>query len=175
AGKKLNNDFEVEEIIIDSAANEEETGEDGEVKKVKIYSYDKQYANKNKANKNGLVYLSVLGLMAAMVVLIVFLTTLFKNNVLMILIVVYGLLAVYIVMIVKLSPYLSAKSFQYFKKDGVIYRNSTANGIVQALNDLRVESTTEDSFICSYQKKENQRKKLIIPNSYPGLEEILKY
>jgi hypothetical protein len=49
------------------------------------------------------------------------------------------------------------------------------NGVIQPFKDLRVESASEDRFVCSYQQKENKRKNLVIPNSYPDIDEILKY
>lgn len=174
AGKKLNNDFEVEEIVIE---NTNVTGEEGEETRVKIYSYDKQFAKKNKADKNLMLILSVFALFGLMFVMIFILTNIKINPGLMILII-YGLLIAYIVWVVKMSPFLNAKNFQYFKKDGIVCRNTIIggmNGVIQPFKDLRVESTGEDRFVCSYQQKENKRKNLVIPNSYPDIEEILKY
>ncbi|HPX32356.1 MAG TPA: hypothetical protein PLT36_02500 [Erysipelotrichaceae bacterium] len=174
AGKKLNNDFE-EEITFNPAT---EIGEDAEGEKIKVYSYDKQYAKKNKANKTALLVLSFVGLMVLMVIVIVLLIPIFKDNVLLLLAVVYGLLIAYIVWILKLSPFFNAKNYQYFLKDGAICRNTVINkinGPIEILTDLKVESTKEDSYICSFQRSENKRKKLIIPKSYPEIEDILKY
>lgn len=174
AGKKLNNDFE-EEITFNPAT---EIAEDAEGEKIKVYSYDKQYAKSNKANKAALLLLSFLGLMALMVVVIVLLIPILKDNSLLLLAVIYGLLIAYLVWIFKLSPFFGAKNYQYFLKDGEICRNTVINkinGPIEVLYDLKVESTKEDSYICSFQKSENKRKKLIIPKCYPEIEDILKY
>ncbi|MDI9539865.1 MAG: hypothetical protein QM204_00095 [Bacillota bacterium] len=174
AGKKLNNDFEVEEIIIENAT---EVDKDGEVTKVKIYSYNKEYAKKNKAHKNWMVIVSVLVFFLSMFVLASLLNSIFKNNVFLMFIIMYGLLIGYVVWIVKMSPFLNAKNFQYFKKDGIVCRNTVINGmngVIMPFEDLKVEIKKEDSYICSYQKKENKRKNLVIPDAYPDLDEILK-
>ena len=94
AGKKLNNDFEVEEIIIENAT---EVDKDGEVTKVKIYSYNKEYAKKNKAHKNWMVIVSVLVFFLSMFVLASLLNSIFKNNVFLMFIIMYGLLIGYVV------------------------------------------------------------------------------
>ncbi len=170
AGKDLNNDFEVEEIVVGNTAT---AAEGSEETRVKIYSYDKEYAAKNSANKTLLVIGSFVIFILVMFVLTFLLNNIFKGNVFLMFVLLYGLLIGYAVWIVKMSPFIYAKNYQFFKKDGVVYRNYTVNNMIQSFADLKLEETGKDRFVCSYQKKEDKRKKLIIPNAYPDIEEIL--
>ena len=77
-----------------------------------------------------------------------FINLIFKDNVYYCF-VVYGLLIAYIVWILKLSPFFMLKTISTFK-GWRMYRNTAINKINGPIEILKVESTKEDSYICSF-------------------------
>ncbi len=178
AGKELNNDFEVEEIVFEKPVEEGELVE-GEVVEsdqsnaVRVYKYDRELAKNNKTNKTLLVVGSFVATMGLLTVLMVVLNKTLNTHPMLMVVIIYGILIVYIVWVVKLSPFLYAKNYTFFKKDGVVYRTLTTSGYIQGFEDVFVEGVSEDRYVCSYKHKTGKRKELIIPKCYRGIEDIL--
>lgn len=176
AGKKLNNDFEVpnqDEVINEAVDNQEETSSE----KIKVYTYDKQLAKQNKTDKTVLYFMSLVGFFF-MEILIAAALAVFadESTILTVALIILALLLVlaFVVLSIKLAPFISNNAYSYYKKDDCVCRISSASLITtQIFANLLVEKQTDSAYYCSYISQNGKRRRLIIPKCYPQIDEIL--
>lgn len=176
AGKELNNDFEVpnqDEVISEAVDNQEESSSE----KIKVYTYDKQLAKQNKADKTVLYFMSLVAFFF-MEILIATALVIFADEstilTVVLLILAILLVGVFIVLSIKISPFVCNNSYSYYKKDDCVCRISSASLITtQIFANLLVEKQTDSAYYCSYISQNGKRRRLIIPKCYPQIDEIL--
>ncbi|MDO4378603.1 MAG: hypothetical protein Q4C64_05570, partial [Erysipelotrichia bacterium] len=171
AGKKLNNDF--------SEPNQNDVIRENTDQNVKVYFYDKNLARENKTNKVLPFLALTLGFMFLEFGVVVACAFFYNsdNAVYVTILTLIGALAVitvYILLSIKLTPFVSASSYSFYKENDCIYRISSASMITaQAFANVLVEKETSNAYYCSYISQNGKSRKLIIPKCYPQIDEIL--
>ncbi len=171
SGKKLNNDF--------SVPSQNEVIRENTDQNIKVYFYDKNLARENKTNKV-LVFLALtLAFMLLEIGVVVACMHFYNSNnaVLITVLTLIGALlviTVYILVSIKLTPFVSASSYSYYKENDCIYRISSTSMITaQVFANVLVEKETDNAYYCSYISENGKSRKLIIPKCYPQIDEIL--
>ena len=175
AGKELNNDFEGldQKIIIDqSGAFKIE-----QPNTVKYYYYDKSLAKQNKTSKRLLFILALIGLIVTCTgTTIGLIFGIADGDALLLIIGIVSLIASIFLIIfeIKLSVFVEANTYSFYKENDIVCRVSLASiRPMQIYANLLVEKETSDAYYCSYINQKGKRKKLVVPKCYPQIDEIL--
>ncbi|MBR5049430.1 MAG: hypothetical protein IKX74_07330 [Erysipelotrichaceae bacterium] len=142
-----------------------------------LYAYDKQYAKENKVAKGGMFAVVLIGYIVISFLALLLLIIFDGNPVAVILfaLLMIGSLVFLIVGMIKLSPFVSASNFAFYKEGDVVYRTSVTNAALAVpLNNLQVFEEKPDVYLCTYEDNKGKQRKMSIPKAYPGIEEIIK-
>lgn len=173
AGRKLGSSLKEKVAELE---NEQEN-----IPTVQAYQYDKKFARKNGANKGWVIVVAVIGLPIGFFVdfvIIGFLATYYSISTTAILLIFSFILLAIVVsfvwIVIQLRPYTLAKNVQYFMLDEQLYRCCYQDvSTAEVLKECKVIKKNPSEFICQY-LDQGKKRKLIIPNGYPHLEDILK-
>lgn len=173
-GKRLNGDL-IMDVVSDDPIDNPELN-------IKVYKYSESMAKKNKTKKGGLIVVGFLGLVIAIVIdaFLAGVISTFTNLSFELVTVIFMLILVLSVVgfcffVGSIRPYTTAKNTQYFMLNDEVCRCFYEDiKTAERLKNFVVKKKTASEYICQFELANGKTKKLVIPNCYPGIDEILK-